>query len=77
VEFLLVTREAPTKVRAFLDKKGWDIPVYTSGLLPAMELNYSSLPTTFIIDASGTLVHESTGAKKWDDDDVKEYFSCL
>ncbi len=74
--FLLVTREPVPKVRAFLAKKNWDIPVYIGQLLPAMELNYSSLPTTFIINEDGRLVHESTGAKKWNDEEILQYFSC-
>jgi len=76
VVFLLVTRETPDRVEPYLQKKGWDIPVYYAHALPMNELNYSSLPTTFVIDQELNLVHRSTGARKWDDEDTQEYFGC-
>lgn len=74
--FVLVTNESPSRVRAFLEKKGLDLPVYFIREAPADELAYSSLPTTFVINEEGMLVHRSKGARKWNDDETLAYFGC-
>jgi thiol-disulfide isomerase/thioredoxin len=65
VNYLFVTTEKPKKVKAHLNKKEWDIPTYYRSTLTTKELSFSSLPTTFIIDETGTLIHKSEGMKKW------------
>lgn len=70
VKFLFVTNEKPEKVDSHLAKKGWEIPVYYQVSSPQNELNYSSLPTTFIINEAGVLIHQSEGMKKWNSIDV-------
>jgi thiol-disulfide isomerase/thioredoxin len=74
--FILVTNESPERVKAFLEKKGLDLPVYFIRQAPSNELAYSSLPTTFVINEEGKLVHRSKGARKWNDDETLSYFGC-
>lgn len=69
-KYLFVTTEKPEKVKNHLTKKGWDIPVYYAAQLPIKELSYSSLPTTFIINEEGILIHRSEGMRKWNDEAI-------
>lgn len=68
--FLFVTNENPEKVIPHLHKKEWDIPVFYNIQQPVEELAYQSLPTTFIIDENGVLIHKSDGMKKWNNQNV-------
>lgn len=68
--FLFVTNENPEKVIPHLNKKDWDIPVFYNIQQPVEELAYQSLPTTFIIDENGVLIHKSAGMKKWNNQNV-------
>jgi len=68
--FLFVTNENPEKVIPHLHKKPWDIPVFYNIQQPVEELAYQSLPTTFIIDENGVLIHKSDGMKKWNNQNV-------
>ena len=68
--FLFVTNENPEKVIPHLNKKEWDIPVFYNIQQPVEELAYQSLPTTFIIDENGVLIHKSDGMKKWNNQNV-------
>jgi thiol-disulfide isomerase/thioredoxin len=65
VVFLLVTSESPEKVEAFLTRKQLDIPVYFMHNYPGSELEAPALPTTFVIDADGRVIHRSKGMRKW------------
>jgi len=69
-KFLFVTNENPEKVINHLDKKDWRIPVFYNLQQPVNELEYKSLPTTFIIDENGVLIHKSAGMKKWNNQNV-------
>ncbi|NQV51944.1 MAG: TlpA family protein disulfide reductase [Flavobacteriales bacterium] len=72
VVFIIASAEEPEKVKAFLADRGWDLPVYIIQSYPAAELQYTSLPTTFIIDATGTVVHRSEGMRKWTAESLSE-----
>ena len=72
VVFIIASSEEPEKVKAFLADKGWDIPVYIMPSYPTAELQYTSLPTTFVIDAAGTVVHRSEGMRKWTAESLEE-----
>lgn len=59
VVFILATSERAEVVDAFLEKKGWDVPVYFIETQPVNELQYASLPTTYVINADGIVIHRS------------------
>ncbi len=66
VAFLLVTNEEPEVVRAFMQKHGYDLPVFFSRSPVPDVFDVSALPTTFIISGEGTIVARKTGASNWD-----------
>ena len=65
VVFLFVARDRRAKVDAFLDKHGYELPVYyESGVTPG-QLNNNALPTTYILDKRGAIVVVKTGSAAW------------
>ncbi len=63
--FVLVTYDPPEKVRAFLEKHDWDLPVYFPMQQAPAELEASSLPTTLVINAQNEIIHRSEGMRNW------------
>jgi peroxiredoxin len=65
VAFFLVSDEQPSKIKAFIDKKGYDFPVYTS-LEQAPKAFYSnSIPTTYVLSKSAVIKIKEVGALNW------------
>lgn len=63
--FLLVSDEDPSKVKAFMERRGFNMPVYIHrGLLPEV-FTTNSIPITFVIGPNGNIVIRKTGAAKW------------
>lgn len=55
-------RETTDKVRDFLEKGGYDVPVYYDSRMNfGTDYQIEYLPTTFIVDADGTIVAASVG----------------
>jgi thiol-disulfide isomerase/thioredoxin len=78
VLFMLVTSEKPEVVKAFMEKNGYQIPVfYMAGQQPPQALSFSGFPTTFIIDRDGRVVTRKTGAANWDSRATEEIFEEL
>lgn len=70
--FVLVTSEDPERVKSFLKKQGWDLPVYFSSTPAPSQLSAQSLPTTYVINASGQIIHRSEGMRDWGSDGAVE-----
>lgn len=71
VEFYFVSQEEPEKLRTFLDKKNYSIPVFRPATLPPPGLDSKRLPTTYLIDKKGEIVIEKSGAADWNSDKVR------
>ena len=65
IEFLFVARDSEERIDSFMAKEGFSFPVYYEYNEPPIALQSSSLPTTYIIDQSGSLVLEHTGSARW------------
>lgn len=71
VKFMFVSQEEDEKIRAFLDKRGFDLPVYKplSKIPPAL---YSrSIPATYVIDRDGRIRISKVGVADWNSDSVR------
>jgi thiol-disulfide isomerase/thioredoxin len=68
VEFLMVSKEDPEKVREFLEKEEYELPFYMIEGNPPEDLRSSAIPAAFIIDREGTVVFKELGARAWDDE---------
>lgn len=69
--FVFLSNESPDIVESFLDKKGWDLPVYYYNYVPTESLSSEALPTTIIINSRGEITHKSKGMRKWNTDQAK------
>ena len=77
VVFMLVTKESPEVVKAFMEKQGYLMPVFYMGTQPPEVLAHSSLPTTFIISKDGKVVTRKKGAAKWNSRATEKIFEGL
>jgi thiol-disulfide isomerase/thioredoxin len=80
VAFALISNEDPQKVRDFVKRKKYKkehfYMIPRSGSLPQI-YHSDYIPTTFIIDKEGRIVHKGVSAYDWDDDDFVEYLHQL
>ncbi len=66
VHFIFISNENPDVVKAFMERRGYDLPLYAhAGPVPDA-FESSVLPTTFVIGAGGRIVLYKTGAARWD-----------
>ena len=77
VHMLLVSYEEPDKVKAFLKKEEWDLPVYFPVTSIPEQLSAEALPTTFIISPEGLIVHRSKGMSDWSSSEVQTFILNL
>jgi len=77
VDFYFVTNEKPETVNFFLEKKGFELPVFIQIEKSPKVLESSSLPTTYLISKSGEIVMRKTGAASWNSDKVHSVLDAL
>lgn len=71
VNFILITNEEPEIVTRFLEKKGYDMPVFNPQMEAPNALYDRSIPTNYIIDGNGKIVIKETGAADWNSEKVR------
>ncbi|MDR0228105.1 MAG: TlpA family protein disulfide reductase [Flavobacteriaceae bacterium] len=76
VVFLLVDIDGKyDKSKAFMDKKGFDLPVYIpGGNIPSTYLG-TSIPTTVIFDKKGNMIQRIVGGVDYDSKEVEEFMN--
>jgi len=77
VDFYLVSAEDAEAVNRFASKKSRPLPVYLSSQKPPAALEYTSLPTTFLIDRDGSVLLREEGAAHWDRPVFRELLDSL
>jgi len=77
VSFMLVTTQEPEVVQTFLDKYGYELPVYYQGTPAPGVFESRSIPTTFIISRDGKIVTKKSGAVNWDSRATDKIFNEL
>ena len=77
VDFYFVSMEDPEKITPFMEKRGYDFPVF----IPIQEvpnaIRSNSLPTTYVISKKGDIVIDKSGAADWDSEKVREVLDQL
>ena len=77
VVILFVSNEDVEKIQKFKQKNGYQFPVYRPiDQLPS-EFDINSIPRTFVINKSGKIVVDKTGAANWFSDGFKEQLNQL
>lgn len=77
VTFAFVANDEREKVEAFLDKKGYQLPVYFQASTAPVEMQSSSIPVTFILSKQGKIVVDKTGAANWNSEYVRDLLDQL
>ncbi len=77
VNFVLVSEESRSKVRAFAKKHNYNqLPFYQNSYVPN-DFASNSIPTTFIIDKEGVVVVSEEGVAKWNSGKIKNVLDGL
>lgn len=77
VDFYFITNEKPKPINFFLEKKGYNFPVYLQTESSPKVLASSSLPTTYVISKSGEIIMQKSGAASWNSDKVHQVLDKL
>ena len=77
VEFYFVSQEEEEPLNRFLEKRGYDLPVYRSLSYIPEQLVSNSLPTTYVISKSGEIVVKKTGAAVWNTEEFRSLLQEL
>lgn len=77
VVFLMVSQEEFETVKAFSSRESYTFPfMVAAGEMPGV-FETNVIPTTYIIDRSGTIVVKHVGATNWADESVKTFLKSL
>ena len=77
ITFLFVTNDDTKKITNFLTKNNLNLTVYQHISQLPDELEYNSLPTTFVIDKNGKIILHKTGVANWNSDSFYETLDKL
>ncbi|NER15542.1 redoxin domain-containing protein [Leptobacterium flavescens] len=77
VVFLFVTHEEQERVLSFLNKNGYNIPVFQPLTTIPEEINSNSIPATFLIDKNGKIAIKKKGAADWNSNTVRNQIDQL
>lgn len=77
VEFIFVARDSEEKIDSFMAKEGFSFPIYYEYSEPPIALQSNSLPTTYIIDQSGSIILEHIGAARWNSEATRALINQL
>lgn len=65
VSFFFVSTEPMDKVKAFADKKNFQLPFFQPMSQEPSKLRYTALPTTFVLSKDGEIAVRTEGAANW------------
>ncbi|PWH83001.1 thiol-disulfide oxidoreductase [Algibacter marinivivus] len=77
VEFVFVSDEKFSVISKFMNEKEYTFKVYKPISEYPNKFNISSIPRTFLIDKSGRIIIDKTGAANWNSESVKEVINDL
>lgn len=77
VQFYCVSNETGVKLRRFMERQSYSLPVYIETAPPHALLQSSSLPTTFVISKTGKIAMRTTGAANWNSGKVHRLLDTL
>ena len=77
VDFYFVSLESPETLQKFIQKKGYQLPIYIPQEQLPDGLETNSFPTTYLISKSGEIVIDKVGAADWDSEKTKKIIEKL
>lgn len=74
VDFVLIAvQDDEQKVKAFLEKNKYTVPVYIAESPLSKNVLPTVFPTTFLLDLDGRILMKETSSKNWNDASVHEF----
>ena len=77
VVFAFVANDKKVKVQSFMEKRGYGLPIYFETSRTPDLLMSKSIPATYILSKSGTIMVREIGAAKWDSQETQELLDQL
>ncbi|MEM9077399.1 MAG: TlpA disulfide reductase family protein [Bacteroidota bacterium] len=77
VDFFFIANDKKNKVTAFLEKKGYQLPVYYENSRAPEMLTSKSIPATFILNKRGEIVVDERGVADWNSQSTRELLDSL
>jgi thiol-disulfide isomerase/thioredoxin len=77
VAFVLVSDEDAEKVRGFVERLPFHLPVYVTSEKPPAVFATFELPTTYVVTPEGTVVYRHLGAARWNEPACVNFFREL
>ncbi|QCX39297.1 TlpA family protein disulfide reductase [Aureibaculum algae] len=75
--FLFVTTDSKEKVEKFYGKNDYNFPTYNQLSKAPLQLEVSTIPTTFILDKNGKVALSEYGAVNWNSNSIRELLDKL
>ncbi|WP_298517813.1 TlpA disulfide reductase family protein [uncultured Kordia sp.] len=77
ITFVFLANDDKEKVNSYLEKNGYDLPVYYTKANEPKELISPGIPTTFLIDDQGNIVMKEVGSYNWNSTNVRNQIDEL
>ena len=77
INFVMISNEDPEKIRKFLEKKNFAVPAFIPKMEAPEDLYEKTIPTNYIIDASGKIIIKEKGATDWNSEKVRQILDGL
>jgi thiol-disulfide isomerase/thioredoxin len=77
VAFLLITDESPKVVQAFMQRKGFNMPVHFHHYAVPQAFSTNSIPTSWLINSEGKVMMHKTGAAKWNSGRMRDFLDKM
>ncbi len=77
VAFLIITDESPQVVQAFMQRKGFSMPVHYHQYTVPEVFSTRSIPTTWLINREGRVLMHKTGAAKWNSGQMRKFLDDM
>ncbi len=77
VTFLFVAQDMEQKVSNFVEKHGYDLPIYFSDTEAPSLLTAKTIPTTYVIDKQGKIIIAEIGVADWNSNKTRRLLDEL
>lgn len=77
VNFVLISEEDPKKIREFLAKNSYDLPMFLWARGIDKQLHSRSIPATFLLDKEGNIHIKKIGSANWNSQEVRDLLNKL
>jgi thiol-disulfide isomerase/thioredoxin len=71
IKFVFISNENPSVINKYLEENNYNLPISYPKSEPTGKINFSTIPTTFIIGKNGELLLSKKGAAKWDGENIR------